>query len=620
MGVWRDRDVRLRRASVGLLIVGAVGVAGLAQLEGLAVLRWRFGLVLVGIVAVVVGMVAHRPRRLRAWLLLLAGICAGATGDLIVLLSSTQDAIPANLPAAGWLTTLGGGLVLLAMVDATMGVRGRDLGSAIDALLLAVAVWTLLWQLLVIPAGVPGWAGAGTELAGGLQVLLLVAVLGLLIRTIRVLPVRDRAASLLLAAALVTALGAFLLGAVGQAADGIAHHGGARAILGAVAYLTVGAAALHPSMRALDDRRLTASDTFTAGRSIAVGLALLAPPVVLLATQLLGREIALGPLAVAWIVLVPAVLVRLHLLGAGRDAALLEAAASDDRLRSLVAHTGDLLLIVDPDPQARIRYASPTATRVLGIPAEHLVGTSATALPTDDRPALRALVASDPAALPQAADLPLRHRDGSGRWIQVVVDRYLDGSRPALVLTLSDITDRKRSEIRWLRAAHHDALTGLVNRRGIEERLEHHLGRLATQGGRFGVLLCDLDGFKGVNDTGGHLVGDEVLRHVAARFRGVVRDGDVVARLGGDEFVVLCTSAVDERALEQIAERIIASLREPIIVNATAWRVGVSVGMALADGTDASTGRLLRRADVALYQAKGAGKGQARWDASVLTS
>ncbi len=620
MGAWQDREARLSQASVGLLIVGALGVARLGQLDGLSALWWRFGLVLAGIVAVVVGVVANRPRRRRAWLLLLAGMCASAVGDLVVLVSSTPGSVAANVPADAWLTAAGGGLVLLAMLDVTVGVRGRDLGSALDALLLAAAVWTLLWQLLVVPAGAPGWAGSSTELAGGLQVLLFVAVLGLLVRTLRALPARERAAALLLAAALVAAVAAFLLGAIGQAVDGIAHHGGARAIFGAVANLVAGVAALHPSMRALDVRRVTASDGFTAGRSIAVGLALLAPPVVLLVTQLLGAGVALGSLAVAWIVLVPAVLARLHLLGAGRDAALLEAAASDGRLRSLVAHTGDLLLIVDPGPSARIRYASPAATRVLGIPPEHLVGTSALDLPTDDPSALRGLLVRDAETLPRAADLPLRHRDGDGRWIQVVVDRYIEGSRPALVLTLSDITDRKQSEMRWVRAAHHDALTGLVNRRGIEERLEQHLGRLATQGGRFGVLLCDLDGFKAVNDTGGHLVGDEVLRHVAARFRRVVRDGDAVARLGGDEFVVLGTSAVDERALEQVADRVIASLREPIVVSGMPWQVGVSVGMALAAGTDASVGRLLRRADVALYQAKGAGKGLARWDTTVLTS
>ena len=620
MGAWQDRRERLGRASVGLLIVGALGVARLGQLDGLGALWWRFALVAVGIAAVAAGVVAHRPRRRRAWLLLLAGMGTSAVGDLVVLLSSTPGSIAANVPADAWLTAAAGGLVLLAMLDVTFGVRGRDLGSGLDALLLAAAVWTLLWQLLVVPAGVPGWTGSGTELAGGLQVLLFVAVLGLLVRTIRVLPARERAATLLLAAALAAALGTFLVGAVGQGVDGIAHHGGARAILGAIANLTAGAAALHPSMRALDVRRVTASDAFTAGRSIAVGLALLAPPVVLLASQLLDVEVALGSLAVAWIVLVPAVLVRLHLLGAGRDAALLEAAASDRRLRSLVAHTGDLLLIVDPGPRALIRYASPAAARVLGIPPEHLVGTSALELPTDDPAGLRGLLLGDVRTLPRAVDLPLRHRDGDGRWIQVVADRYLEGSRPTLVLTLSDVTDRKHSEMRWVRAAHHDALTGLVNRRGIEERLEQHLGRLATQGGRFGVLLCDLDGFKAVNDTGGHLVGDQVLRHVAARFRSVVRDEDVVARLGGDEFVVLGTSAVDEGAVEQVADRIIASLREPVVVNAMPWRLGVSVGMALADGTDASVGRLLRRADVALYQAKGAGKGQARWDTTVLTS
>ena len=607
------RSRRLTLASAALLAAGGAAALALLVLDGLPALRWRFGLVLLGILAVLVGVALNRPERRRPWALLVAGLAASATGDVVVLTASAGGEVAANLPADAWLTALGGVLVLAAMTDVTLRVRGRDPGSVLDALLLAVAAWTLLWQLLVVPAATPGWAGSGTELAGGIQVLLFVAVFGLLLRTTQATPRQERTAVTLLAVALSAAIGAFLLGAVGEASDAVAHYGGPRAVLGAIATLAAGAAALHPSCRALDQRRSPASDTFTARRSLAVGAALLTPPAVLLIAEVRGTEVGTGTLALAWVILVPAVLARLHLLGASRDAARTAAVASDQRLRSLVAHTADLLLIVESGSRPRIRYGSPAALGLLGIPPEHLVGTSALDLHADDPAALRRFLTVE-TALPRTADLELGHRDGSLRWMELVADAYADAEGQAVVLTVRDISDRKRSEMRWVREAHHDALTGLMNRRGVEARLDDALGRLATQGGRFGVLLCDLDGFKAINDRGGHLVGDEVLQLVGGRFRGVLRGEDVVARFGGDEFLVVCNSASGRGSLEQVAARLIGALREPVVIDGVAWPLGVSIGMALADGSDVSPGRLLRRADVALYRAKAEGKGRALWD------
>jgi diguanylate cyclase (GGDEF)-like protein len=124
------------------------------------------------------------------------------------------------------------------------------------------------------------------------------------------------------------------------------------------------------------------------------------------------------------------------------------------------------------------------------------------------------------------------------------------------------------------------------------------------------VLFCDLDGFKVVNDNFGHDAGDAVLVEVALRLRGAVRDGDTVARYGGDEFVVLCAGDVDSEGLVALADRIDATVREPVVVDGTSASLGVSVGIAEAWTTDDDLGLVTLRADRAMYRAKSAGKGQ----------
>jgi diguanylate cyclase (GGDEF)-like protein/PAS domain S-box-containing protein len=331
--------------------------------------------------------------------------------------------------------------------------------------------------------------------------------------------------------------------------------------------------------------------------------------VVLLVADLRETPIAVLSLAGAWMVLVPALLWRLRLFGRDRDAARRHAAAADQRLEALVAHTADLLFVIDPDLDLTIRYASPAAHRILGFEPSQLVGRSVLDLPCDDPTLLTGLLL-DEASMPLRADVQVWHNDGSRRWLQATSDVTSDLDGPALILTFSDVTERKQDELRWVEAAHRDALTGLLNRRGIEQRLEQELAATARSAGRFGILLCDLDGFKAVNDQAGHDVGDHVLRHVGARFAGVLRDGDAIGRLGGDEFVVICRGAGTERELRQVALRLLSVLEEPIESDGVSHRVGVSIGVAVAAATDRSPGRLLRRADVALYQAKSTGKGR----------
>jgi diguanylate cyclase (GGDEF)-like protein len=173
--------------------------------------------------------------------------------------------------------------------------------------------------------------------------------------------------------------------------------------------------------------------------------------------------------------------------------------------------------------------------------------------------------------------------------------------RAARLVGLAVGLRRRRAELR--RQARTDRMTGLANRAALDDRLA------ALTAGRFepvALLYCDLDGFKPVNDTHGHAVGDAVLGAVAERIRAAVRPVDLVARVGGDEFAVLAPVATDEWTPVKIAERLVGVAREPVTVDGGQFALGLSVGVAVADAPDA-VGSLLVRADAALLRAKRAG-------------
>ncbi len=169
-----------------------------------------------------------------------------------------------------------------------------------------------------------------------------------------------------------------------------------------------------------------------------------------------------------------------------------------------------------------------------------------------------------------------------------------------------DITERIEQDAKIAYMAQHDMLTGLPNRAQLMEHIDHAL-QWGRRGDKVCVLFIDLDRFKNVNDTLGHLMGDELLKAVADRLRDNVRKPDLVARLGGDEFVILQITAHPSRDPAELASRIIASLSTPFDLHGHILEIGASVGIAVSrDGPDDS-GALLARADTALYQQKAAG-------------
>ncbi len=176
-----------------------------------------------------------------------------------------------------------------------------------------------------------------------------------------------------------------------------------------------------------------------------------------------------------------------------------------------------------------------------------------------------------------------------------------------------DVTAAEEADRRVVALARHDSLTGLPNRNQFSQELSRAVARSQRSGGGFSVCFIDLDRFKVVNDTLGHAAGDELLQQMAQRLCAAVRENDVVARLGGDEFVVLLDGATDASHVGAIVRKLLATLAAPVRLQGCDFELGASMGVAVypQDGTDAEG--LLKNADTAMYEAKGAGRNDWRF-------
>src|SRR5450631_3050112 len=180
------------------------------------------------------------------------------------------------------------------------------------------------------------------------------------------------------------------------------------------------------------------------------------------------------------------------------------------------------------------------------------------------------------------------------------------------VATHEDITEQRRSEVKIEYMAHHDSLTDLANRVLLNDRLECAIDRINCEE-MVAVHHLDLDQFKAVNDTFGHPAGDKLLTIVADRLRGLVRETDTIARMGGDEFVIVQASIAEPADATALAQRIIKLMSEPFDIDGHQAVIGASVGIAVGPGDGSSADKLLRNADLALYRAKGDGRGTFRF-------
>lgn len=276
----------------------------------------------------------------------------------------------------------------------------------------------------------------------------------------------------------------------------------------------------------------------------------------------------------------------------------------DDGFRAILEQLPDVITVVDGN--GVITYQSASVTKMFGYDAAATVGTALRdRVPPDEAVRLDVALAR---ALRRpgstiVVEVPIAHADGSWRDTEIVLSSLVDSAvEDAVVLSLRDVTERRQLHERLTQQAFYDALTGLANRSLFQRELAASLPAAAP--GSVAVLFCDLDGFKAVNDSRGHDVGDTLLGVVAERLRACVRPMDVVARFGGDEFAVLVRDLDAVSQAQRVAARIAASLDAPIRLEGRDVCVGVSIGIAGVAADTESVDALLRNADVAMYRAK----------------
>jgi diguanylate cyclase (GGDEF)-like protein/PAS domain S-box-containing protein len=272
--------------------------------------------------------------------------------------------------------------------------------------------------------------------------------------------------------------------------------------------------------------------------------------------------------------------------------------------RSLIRSSTDLVMVFGA---GGCRYVSESVMAMLGRDRDPLRDGFAGFAHPDDRALLAA--AADHG---QPGEIVLRVQNRFGEWRHLeahVTDLRGDRQIRGVVLNARDVTERVALEGELTRQAFHDGLTGLANRALFRDRLDQALARSVRAGDQLSVLLVDLDGFKGVNDSLGHDAGDSLLRLVASRFDELRRPSDTLARLGGDEFALLLEGANETQA-RAVADRVLERLGEPATIAGHEMALGASVGIVVHPGGPGSSEELIRHADVAMYAAKEAGRGR----------
>jgi diguanylate cyclase (GGDEF)-like protein/PAS domain S-box-containing protein len=216
--------------------------------------------------------------------------------------------------------------------------------------------------------------------------------------------------------------------------------------------------------------------------------------------------------------------------------------------------------------------------------------------------------------------LEIMHASGQSIPVEVITRNLMRGDELRRLVIVRDIRDRLAAQARIHHLAHHDTLTGLPNRMAFMQRLEQALGERQSAGGTLALMFVDLDHFKRVNDSLGHLAGDELLRTVSSRLVDALRGSDVVGRFGGDEFMVLLSDVADRRDAEGVARKLLQVVQAPVKLQEQAVSVSPSIGIAFfpRDGTQAED--LVKHADTAMYVAKSEGRAAYRFFEPAMAS
>jgi diguanylate cyclase (GGDEF)-like protein/PAS domain S-box-containing protein len=271
------------------------------------------------------------------------------------------------------------------------------------------------------------------------------------------------------------------------------------------------------------------------------------------------------------------------------------------------------ILITAPSPAGNlIEYVNPAFMRITGYDPAEVIGHDCRVLQRDDRDQEGVALIRQALAANREVSAVVRNyrKDGALFWNQLFIAPVpnAEGVITHHIGVINDVTDLIRYQEQLEYQANYDSLTRLPNRNLLRDRLQHALIVAQRHHKGVAVVFIDLDGFKNVNDSLGHSVGDRLLSVVAERLARCTRTSDTVARHGGDEFVIVMTDTVDEQSLIAWMERVRASISEPVWLDGTELYVGCSMGASLfpQDGEDAET--LMKKADLAMYRAKDMGR------------
>ena len=289
---------------------------------------------------------------------------------------------------------------------------------------------------------------------------------------------------------------------------------------------------------------------------------------------------------------------------------LMETHAQLELAASVFANTIEGIAVTDP--QGIILSVNPAFTEITGFSAEEAVGKTPRILKSNrhDHAFYVAMWGEITDKGRWKGDIWNRRKDGEIYLERITISMIRDpaGKPIRYVSVFNDITDLWRKDEYLKHLAFHDALTDLPNRSLLIERLQHRISVAAREKFTIALMFLDLDGFKHVNDHFGHDIGDDLLKIVAQRIRTLVRQSDTVARLGGDEFIVKLNNPLHRDEVTDIANRIIATVNDPIELNGKAIRVGASIGIAMFPDDATTPDELIKHADTAMYAAKSAGK------------
>ena len=280
-------------------------------------------------------------------------------------------------------------------------------------------------------------------------------------------------------------------------------------------------------------------------------------------------------------------------------------AESEQRYRAVVSALGEGIVLLGKDDA--VLAVNPAAEQILGVSQAQLAAGAPWPF-VDDR--------GDPLAfahtpLASAAEvthtvLAVRRADHSRAWVSLSIRVIAETG--ARVVSFADITERRVFQQQLEHAALHDALTGLPNRKLFMERLEYALELARRRNERLGVAFIDLDGFKTVNDTAGHEIGDRLLAEVGRRLAGALRGSDLIARLGGDEFCAILSGISDANTARLVGERMLDAVQPALEFSGRRMNVTASIGIALYPDHATEPAVLLRHADDAMYRVKSSGK------------